>query len=475
MSMENGQSIGVVASGAARGAMTFYATERIQTDYVCVQDDPDNRIIFEVLREVVQNDRLTQADTVRFIEPGDDYRRYNVYVGEAVPVACLDREGHLRYDPYAIAAPGSQVRRATEEELAQVYDIAPGPDRQRIGTLLHQHNVDVCLDLDRLLSRQAHLAVVGRTGSGKSWFVRHMLDLLNMRCIVFSPTDEYDFLRTPHETRQKKDIVLRFDQDTAKWMFNLNASEQKLLRGFMKNGMEDRAYTPDELSEAMEAFFRQSAVPKRGSYQLSLIEDAGVISEAPMPQYANTLCQKVGDTGFQLQKAGAGTAEEPSASVIFNLQGCRRNEEERIICSTLLPILERRKERFRSDEQEIPAQEHMVIVLEEAQNYAPSNRTTVCKDLLVDIARTGRKYGLHILLLSQRPRYIDQTILSQCGGGLFFNLPNPEDVDYVMSSASLNRSAPFRHMIQNFDTGECILLRAERSSRDLLCKISSFT
>lgn len=473
--MENVRPIGIVASGATRGAMVFYATERIQTDYVCVEDGSENRIIFEVLREVVQNDRLTQADTVRFIEPGDDYRRYNVYVGEAVPVACLDREGRPYYDTYAIAAPGARVRRAAEEELAQVYDIAAGPNRQRIGTLLHQHKVDVCLDLDQLLSRQAHLAVVGRTGSGKSWFVRHILDFLKMRCIVFSPTDEYDLLRTPHETRQKKNIVLRFNQDAAKWMFNLNASEQKLLRSFMKNGMEDRAYAADELAEAMEAFFRRPVLPKRGDEQLSLLGDEEVMTGAPMPQFANTLCQKVGDTGFRLQKAGADTADEPSASVVFNLQGCRRNEEERIIYSTLLPILERRKERFRSDGQEIPAREHMVIVLEEAQNYAPSNRTTVCKDLLVDIARTGRKYGLHILLLSQRPRYIDQTILSQCGGGLFFNLPNPEDVDYVMSSASLNRSAPFKHMIQNFDTGECILLRAERSSRDLLCKISSFT
>lgn len=473
--MKNMLPIGIVASGATRGAMTFYATERIQTDYVCVQDGPENRIIFEVLREVVQNDRLTQADTVRFIEPGDDYRRYNVYVGEAIPVACLNKSGQPRYDAYAIAAPGSQVRRATNEELAQVYDIDAGPNRHRVGTLLHQYNVDVCLDMDQLLSHQAHLAVVGRTGSGKSWFVRHILEFLKMQYIVFSPTDEYDLLRTPHETWQKKNIVLRFNQDTAKLLFNLNPSEQKLLRNFMKNGMEDRPYAADELSETMAAFFRQSSLTKReNNYQLSFLKDEEVITESPLPQYAKTLCQKIEDTGFWLQKVDTDPAEKPSSSAIYNLQGCRRSEEERIIYSTLFPILERRKERFHSEDQTIPAQEHIVIVLEEAQNYAPSNRTTLCKDLLVDIARTGRKYGLHILLLSQRPRYIDQTILSQCGGGLFFNLPNPEDVDYVMSSASLNRSAPFKQMIQNFDTGECILLRAEKSCRDLLCKISSF-
>ena len=79
--MAGAEPIGVVASGATRDTMTFYATGSIRTDYVCVQNRSGEKIIFEVLKEVVQNDRLTQADTVRFIEPGDEFHRYNVYIG----------------------------------------------------------------------------------------------------------------------------------------------------------------------------------------------------------------------------------------------------------------------------------------------------------------------------------------------------------------------------------------------------------
>lgn len=466
--MKNRQAlpIGVVASGTTREGMTFYAQNRIRTDHVCVYED-ETRTIYEVLRETVRNDRLMDADMVRFINPEDDYRSYNVYIGEAAPVACLRKNGRVYQDPYAIAAPGSWVYQADKKDLARVYDIAPGKGREKIGTLLREKDVNVYLDLKQFLQRQVHLAVVGRTGAGKSWFVQHMLERLPMRCIVFSPTDEYDALRMGHETRRKNDVVLPLDIDIAKRIFDLNASERNYLQQFLKGGMECRTYPAEELAQAIRAYCLQTASAKKQSQQMSLLASP---EPDTLPQYAASLCQKIENVECSFQKLDA-KAGEDQVSVVYNLQGCRRTEEERIIYSTLFPIFEKRKELFNSAGQD--GMEDIVIVLEEAQNYAPSNRSTLCKDLLVDIARTGRKYGMHILLLSQRPRYIDQTILSQCGGGVFFHLPNPEDVDYVMTSVSLERSTPFKHMIHNFGTGECIFLRAEKTSLDLICKISA--
>lgn len=457
--------IGVVASGATREGMTFYAQNRICTDHVCVYED-ETRTIYEVLRETVRNDRLMEADMARFINPGDDYRGYNVYIGEAAPIACLHKNGRVFQDRYAIAAPGSWVYQADKKDLARVYDIAPGKGRKKIGTLLREKNVGVYLDLKQLLQRQVHLAVVGRTGAGKSWFVQHVLERLPMRCIVFSPTDEYDALCMNHEMRRKNDIVLPLDIDIAKRIFDLNASERNYLQQFLKSGMECRPYTSEELAQAIRTYLR-AASSKKQNQQISLM---ALPEPDTLPQYAASLCQKIENAECSFQKLDT-KAEENPVSVVYNLQGCRRTEEERIIYSTLFPIFEKRKELFSSARQN--GMEDIVIVLEEAQNYAPSNRSTLCKELLVDIARTGRKYGIHILLLSQRPRYIDQTILSQCGGGIFFHLPNPEDVDYVMTSVSLERSTPFKHMIHNFGTGECIFLRTEKTSLDLICKISA--
>lgn len=463
------KQVGVVASGATRSGMTFFSKESPRTDYVFVRVRQKCRIIYEIVREVAQNARLTEPDMVRFLEKGDDLTGYNVYISEAVPVACLDEKGRTYQDPYAIAAPGSPVYKAEADSLAKVYDVGPGENRAIIGCLLNRSDVPVYLDLDKLLYAQAHMAVVGRTGCGKSWFTSRYLERLRMKCIVFSQTDEYDRLATPHSTLRREDVALPLDPDLIKWMFELSASERKLLKEFLQVvRAEEKIYTPEEFSTEMESYFKKKSQAKSGQYGLFAYESD---ESAPLPQYAASLCRKLGESGLQLRKGISQTAEFEQTTV-YNLQGYRRVEEERIIYSTLLPIFEERRIRFKSDDQAIPLEDHIVIVLEEAQNYAPSNRSTRCKDLLVDIARMGRKYGLHILLLSQRPRFIDQTILSQCGCGLFFHLPNPEDVDHVMSAAALNRSVAFKQMIQNFDTGQCILVRAAKSSLDLVCRIS---
>lgn len=467
------QPIGIVASGSARDTITFYATKNIQTDYITVRDGTGRRFLYEVLRLTVQNSRLTTPDIARFIDSKDDYQRYNVYIGEAVPIACLEKGRTLR-SSYMIAPPGSHIYPSTPKELSLVYDIAQDAGRQKIGTLLHQMNTAIYLDLDELLRNQVHLAVVGRTGSGKSWFVRHLLELLRMRSIVFSPTDEYDSIRVSHKVIGKADVVLQLNEETARRFFDLNPSERRFFESFIKNVMDTQELQPNELASQCAKYLRQSLTPKHELQQLSLLSESKGDGESPLPQYADSLCQKIENTDFKMQKLIKTTLQNSHHSEVYNLQGCRRLEEEQVIYNTLYPILEQRKAQFRSDGELLSPEDHIAIVLEEAQNYAPSTRSTLCKDLLVEIARIGRKYGMHILLLSQRPRYIDQTILSQCGGGMFFNLPNPEDVDYVMNSASLNRSTPFKHMIQNFDMGECILLRAEKSAMDLLCKISSF-
>lgn len=460
------KQVGVVASGATRSSMTFFSKESPRTDYVFVRVTKRCRIIYEIVHEVAQNGRLTEPDMVRFLEKGDDLTGYNVYISEAVPVACLNEKGQVYQDPYAIAAPGSPVYKAAADSLAKVYDVEPRADRVMVGCLLNRSDVPVYLDLDKLLCTQAHMAVVGRTGCGKSWFTTRYLERLRMKCIVFSQTDEYDRLTVSHTTLRRENVALPLDPDLIKWMFELTASERKFLKEFLQAGhIEEKTYTPEQFSAELERHFRKSSQAQSGQYGLYDMDEF-----APLPQYAATLCRKLEESGLQLRSASR--SAELEQTTVYNLQGCRRIEEERVIYSTLFPIFEERKARFKSDDQIVPLEDHLVIVLEEAQNYAPSNRSTRCKDLLVDIARMGRKYGLHILLLSQRPRFIDQTILSQCGCGLFFHLPNPEDVDYVMSAAALNRSSAFKQVIQNFDTGQCILVRAAKSSLDLMCRIS---
>jgi len=82
-----------------------------------------------------------------------------------------------------------------------------------------------------------------------------------------------------------------------------------------------------------------------------------------------------------------------------------------------------------------------VIVLEEAQNYIPekdrdSERISISKRVFERIAREGRKFGLSLLVSSQRPSELSKTILSQCNTFIVHRLQNPEDQRYIKQIVS---------------------------------------
>jgi len=76
----------------------------------------------------------------------------------------------------------------------------------------------------------------------------------------------------------------------------------------------------------------------------------------------------------------------------------------------------------------------VVLILEEAQNYIREGRRTeedsISKLVFERIAREGRKYGLGLVVASQRPSELSKTVLSQCNSFIVHRLQNPEDLRY---------------------------------------------
>ncbi len=76
----------------------------------------------------------------------------------------------------------------------------------------------------------------------------------------------------------------------------------------------------------------------------------------------------------------------------------------------------------------------IVLVLEEAQNYIREQRfgdeESISRSVFERIAREGRKYGLGLVVASQRPSELSKTVLSQCNSFIVHRLQNPEDLRY---------------------------------------------
>jgi hypothetical protein len=75
-----------------------------------------------------------------------------------------------------------------------------------------------------------------------------------------------------------------------------------------------------------------------------------------------------------------------------------------------------------------------LLVLEEAHNYIPQSEGAKyhsVKKSIERIAKEGRKYGLSLMIVSQRPSEISETIFSQCNNFVAMRLTNPSDQQYV--------------------------------------------
>lgn len=76
----------------------------------------------------------------------------------------------------------------------------------------------------------------------------------------------------------------------------------------------------------------------------------------------------------------------------------------------------------------------VILVLEEAQNYIRQPRfveeESIARVVFDRIAREGRKYGLSLVVASQRPSELSKTVLSQCNSFIVHRLQNPEDLRY---------------------------------------------
>lgn len=97
----------------------------------------------------------------------------------------------------------------------------------------------------------------------------------------------------------------------------------------------------------------------------------------------------------------------------------------------------------------------LLIVLEEAHAYLDPKQ--IASVAVRRIAKEGRKYGIGMMLVSQRPAEIDQTILSQCGTLFALRLSNSIDRNHVKSAASDNLEGLFA-MLPVLRTGEAVIV-----------------
>jgi hypothetical protein len=102
----------------------------------------------------------------------------------------------------------------------------------------------------------------------------------------------------------------------------------------------------------------------------------------------------------------------------------------------------------------------ILMVFEEAHNYIPNRseaKFSAARMAVERLAKEGRKYGIGIMVVSQRPKELSETVISQCNTFITMRLTNPNDQSYVRRLVPDSLTG-LMNMLPSLRTGEALII-----------------
>ncbi len=348
--------------------------------------------------------------------------------------------------------PGTEVYEATEEDLATIFS-PPAQQWIRIGTLLRNTQVDAKVNVDKVVSR--HLAVLAMTGMGKSNLVSLLakeIARINGTMVIFDYHDDYSTLDMGSSNSNLIDAkinprFLTVDKLGDVIEIQENASNQlHVLRAAFTEEVKQRKGDDfwDALATEVVVAGKEKAYREASDKVLDKIDDA-------RRKFHNILDPGMADP-LALIKNGKIN--------VVNLVELTERQANIAVSFYLEELLDDRKKATRQKKGKKDAKEPkfpapVLVVLEEAHVFIPKDEDTDTKYFASKVAREGRKFGLGLVIVSQRPRGIDANILSQMGSLAVMRMVQQDDQVQV-SAASESLSRDLIDQLTSLNPGEAI-------------------
>ncbi|OJF92008.1 ATP-binding protein [Pararhizobium antarcticum] len=378
---------------------------------------------------------------------------------------------------------GAIAHRIRTADLARIYDT--GKDETCvIGKLTQDETIDAAIHVPSMLSK--HFAIVGTTGVGKSTAVSLLLNKAiasdpKLRVLILDPHNEF--------AAAFPDLAVVIDTDTLDlpfWLMKLEEFAEVIFRG--------RPPVPEELDVLRDAI-PDAKKAFKGSMDSGLMrratEKSSITADTPVPYRMADLLATIDERIGRLE----GRSEKPhlrslKVKVIAAINDPRYNFmfSSNTITDTILetiasifripgdgrPIATFQLAGIPSEVVNSVASVlcrmafeiglwsnggvHMLVVCEEAHRYVPADPNLgflPTRQAIARIAKEGRKYGVSLGIITQRPGELDPTILSQCSTVFAMRLANDRDQDIIRAAIS-NSSASTTSFISSIGNGEAI-------------------
>lgn len=367
-----------------------------------------------------------------------------------------------RYPP----RPSARVFEASDEILQAIFKREENDGWIRIGRLVNHPNVPFYVNINSIVSR--HLAILAVTGAGKSNAVGVLLERLvndlNGTAFVIDMHSEYANIAGEEKTNIIEPKIHPAKLAVAEYFTLLDLDERATKqRMYLRKAYRDvksdveSSRNPDKfldlLLEKLDEYYGDDRYKKDKGPIADLINKLQELKERyggrVLTPSAPMKLESIIEPG-KVNILQLGSVDEEVADVVtYHYLNWLLNERKmRVIAAALDEIVEEGSKGY-----PVP----VLAVIEEAHVLIPKKRTTLTKTVAARIAREGRKFGVGLALVSQRPKNVDEDALSQTNNKIILKLVEPQDQKYVQA-ASETLSDELLQMLPSLNVGEAVVL-----------------
>ncbi|OYW45588.1 MAG: ATPase [Sphingomonadales bacterium 32-68-7] len=400
------------------------------------------------------------------------------FMGEGLEEKLTGRIHSFRRGVTRYPIPAALVFPATTEDLRQIYAL-DGRNAIQIGTVYPTNDIRAGLYVDAMLGK--HFALLGSTGTGKSTSAALILHRIcesapQGHIVMIDPHGEY--ASAFRSTGQIFDVG---NLNMPYWLMNFEEHCEVFLTSTGNDRQEDsdilakcllKARSKNRLAETLGKITVDAPIPYLLSDLTNILQDEmgkldKATSSAPFMRIKSKVEEIKGDPRYAFMFSGmlVGDTMAEFIAKVFRMPGGGKpisiidvSGVPSDITATVVAVLSRLVFDFAvwgREEKTRP----ILLVCEEAHRYVPNERNADSSSvgrILSRIAKEGRKYGISLGLITQRPSDLAEGVLSQCGTIISMRLNNDRDQSFV-KAAMPEGARGFLDSIPALRNRECII------------------
>ena len=439
--------------------------------YVAIRQNDVN--IVAIVTRMTEQEALA-APTIG--TPGEDTARLSFAkrIARLTPIGSIRADGQFDRGVGQYPTTGAEVHALGSTDIAKMFERFQSKGFS-VGTVATHPSLKVCLDPSNLFGR--HFAILGQTGSGKSWTVASLVQrtvavMPRAHIIILDLHGEYCWKREDGTRHYAfADAIVRHvdarELEIPYWLMTYAELCDLLIEHSEREATNQTAFFRDCLLEGRQAenssptsalglprvtvdtpiyFSLDDLMTKVRAKNIERVGNRQGAMFGDFDRFLMRIESKLNDTRYDfllkptkrnssaslsaMLRDFVGLGAQKAAVTVIDLSSVPFDVRPTVAAQ--IGRLAFEFNYWNPEYREFP----ILLICEEAHAYIPrasESQFAGARKSMERIAKEGRKYGVGLAVVSQRPHEVSETVLAQCGTFICLRITNPNDQAYVRS------------------------------------------